>query len=53
MTMLSPCTVGMVDTRMSMSRPASLILMRPSWGSRFSAMFSCAMIFTRLKIEFW
>ena len=30
-----------------------LDLMRPSCGSRFSAMFSCAMIFTRLMIEFW
>ena len=36
-----------------MSRPASLTRMRPSCGSRFSAMFSPPMIFTRELIEFW
>ena len=43
----------MVDRRMSMSRPASLMRMRPSWGSRFSAMFSCPITFTRLTMLFW
>ena len=44
-------TVGTVATRMSMSLPAILRRMRPSWGSRFSAMLSPAMIFTREMIE--
>src|SRR3989475_786707 len=38
---------------MSMSRPASFTRMRPSCGSRFSAMFSPPMIFTREMMEFW
>src|SRR6266496_392250 len=50
--MRSPClTVGAVATRMSMSLPAILRRMRPSWGSRFSAMFRPAMIFTREMID--
>ena len=43
--------VGMVETRMSMLRPAIRSEMRPSCGSRFSAMFSPAMIFTRATTE--
>ena len=43
----SPKAVGMVETRMSTLRSATLISIRPSWGSRFSAMLSFAMIFTR------
>ena len=46
-TTLSPKAVGMVETRISTLRSATLISIRPSWGSRFSAMFSFAMIFTR------
>jgi hypothetical protein len=37
----------MIETRMSISLPLRRILMRPSWGSRCSAMFRFAMIFTR------
>ena len=51
MTIFSPHRVGSTDTRKSRSRLRSstfiLILMRPSWGSRFSAMSSFAMILTR------
>ncbi len=50
MTMLSPWFVGMDDTRRSRSRPMTLIWMRPSWGTRFSAMLMLAMIFTRLMM---
>ena len=46
-----PFTVGAVATRMSMSLPAILRRMRPSWGSRFSAMLRPAMIFTRAMID--
>ena len=52
MTIFSPYSVGTVDTRKSNSffLPSALylIMMRPSWGKRFSAMSSLAMIFTRL-----
>src|SRR2546427_302704 len=43
MTMDSPCTVGIVETRMSTRRLRSVTRMRPSWGSRRSAMFISAM----------
>ena len=33
-----PWLVGMMLTRRSMSLPATRILIRPSWGRRFSAM---------------
>ncbi len=50
-TIFSPQSVGRTDTRKSRSRLRSstliLILMRPSWGSRFSAMFSLAMTLMR------
>ncbi len=42
--------VGTVETRMSTLLPAILRVMRPSWGRRFSAMLSDAMIFTRAMI---
>ena len=48
--MLSPWIIGMIDTRTSISRPWTRILMRPSCGSRFSAMLSRAMILMRLTI---
>ncbi len=55
MTTFSPKSVGRHDTRKSISFgiPFSLkrILMRPSCGSRFSAMSSFAMILTRDTIE--
>ncbi len=51
MTIFSPKSVGRQDTRKSISlvAPASAnrILMRPSCGSRFSAMSSFAMILRR------
>ena len=54
MTIFSPKSVGSTDTRKSISfcEPLSLnrILMRPSCGSRFSAMSSFAMIFRRDEI---
>ena len=54
MTIFSPKIVGSTETRKSRSltRPEIrvLILMRPSWGRRFSAMSRRAMILTRLVI---
>jgi hypothetical protein len=47
MTIDSPCTVGMVETRMSTRWPCSVTRMRPSCGSRRSAMFISAMILMR------
>ncbi|MND08246.1 hypothetical protein D3C83_307380 [compost metagenome] len=51
MTIFSPKSVGRQDTRKSMSLAAPLswkrILMRPSCGSRFSAMSNLAMILMR------
>ncbi len=51
MTIFSPKSVGRHDTRKSMSleTPSSekRILMRPSWGRRFSEISSFAMILTR------
>ena len=51
MTIFSPNSVGRHDTRKSMSfgcpLSAKRILMRPSCGSRFSAMSSFAMILMR------
>ena len=51
MTIFSPKSVGRTETRKSISfcEPLSLkrILMRPSCGSRFSAMSSFAMILSR------
>ena len=46
-TTLSPKAVGIVDMRKSMSMPRTAILIRPSWGSRRSAMSSLAMILRR------
>src|SRR5580700_5374148 len=54
MTIFSPKRAGMVETRKSRSLilPSLryLIMMRPSWGKRFSLMSSLAMILTRLII---
>ena len=47
MTSDSPCTVGTVETRMSTRRPPAVTRMRPSWGSRRSAMFISAMSLMR------
>src|SRR5438309_922772 len=50
----SPNSVGITDTRKSTSLFApSFSLMRPSWGSRRSAISSLAMIFTRDTIAFF
>ncbi len=40
MTMLSPKAVGSVDTRRSITFWPTLILIRPSCGTRFSAMLT-------------
>ena len=45
-----PWLVGMMLTRMSMSLPATRILIRPSCGRRFSAMSMKPMILMRLTI---
>ncbi len=54
MTIFSPNSVGSTETRKSRSLDLPeilvLILMRPSCGSRFSAMSSRAMILQRLVI---
>ncbi len=47
MTTDSPCIVGTVDTRRSISLPCTRRRMRPSCGSLRSAMSRFAMIFTR------
>jgi len=46
----SPWMVGMVATRRSIGRPATIMALRPSWGSRRSEMSMSAMIFSRLMI---
>ena len=50
-TIFSPCRVGRQETRKSISFAPpfafNLNLMRPSWGSRFSAMSSFAITFRR------
>ena len=43
----SPCIVGTVDTRRSISLPCTRSRMRPSCGSRRSAMSRLAMILIR------
>ena len=53
MTIDSPCTVGIVELRMSTRRPRSVTRMRPSWGSRRSAMFISAISFTREVTAAW
>src|SRR5215471_15954915 len=52
-TTLSPWSVGRVETRRSISRPIRRSLIRPSCGSRRSAMFSFAMILMRDTIAAW
>ena len=49
-TTLSPWIVGVVETRKSISLPRTASLMRPSCGSRRSAMLSLAMILMREMI---
>ena len=46
-TAFSPCTVGMMDTRKSISRPLYRTLNRPSWGTRRSAISSSLMTLMR------
>ena len=46
-TIFSPNSVGSVETRKSMTRLPIFSLMRPSCGTRRSAMLSCAMILKR------
>jgi hypothetical protein len=46
-TTLSPCMVGSVETRRSTGLPPMLSSMRPSWGSRVSAMSRFDMTLTR------
>ena len=53
MTASSPCTLGMIETRKSIVLPGSRSLKRPSCGTRFSAMSSSAMTFTREMIVLW
>jgi len=55
MTVFSPKATGTVDTRISASRSSSLrpILMRPSWGRRFSAISSRARLLIREVIAEW
>ena len=49
MTIFSPYTVGSVATRMSIGLPPTMRPMRPSCGTRRSAMSSSAMILRRLS----
>ncbi len=52
-TTFSPNRVGQTETRKSISLPLpSLSLMRPSWGSRRSAMSSSDMILRREMMAF-
>ena len=53
MTASSPWTLGMIDTRKSIVFPGIRTLKRPSCGTRFSAMSSSAITFTREMIELW
>ena len=46
-TIFSPKITGRVDTRKSTTLFFIFSLMRPSWGTRRSAMFRSARIFTR------
>ena len=50
MTIFSPKIVGSVETRRSIVRFSTLILMRPSCGTRRSAMSSSDMILRREMI---
>ena len=49
-TAFSPATIGSVETRRSSLRPCTIARMRPSWGTRRSAMSRFAMILMRLRI---
>ena len=50
-TMLSPCTVGRVETRRSITFLPTFTLMRPSRGTRFSARLTLAINLVRDRIE--
>ena len=52
-TTASPWIIGMTDTRRSMSRPATRSRIRPSCGTRFSAMSRWLRILSRLTIAAW
>ena len=52
-TTASPWSIGITETRTSISRPEMMILMRPSCGTRFSAMSSLARIFRRETMAAW
>ena len=52
MTALSPCIVGIVATRRSISTPLTTIWARPSWGKRRSVMFKPAKILIRDTMPF-
>ena len=52
-TTASPCSIGITETRMSTSASSIRILMRPSCGSRFSAMFRWLRILTRDTMAGW
>ena len=51
--MLSPLTVGMVETRTSTNPVAVFRLMLPSWGNRRSAISMRAMTFKREMMADW
>ncbi len=53
MTTASPCSIGITDTRMSTSLFFTRILMRPSCGTRFSAIFKLLKILMRETIAGW
>ncbi len=53
MTSFSPYTVGRLDTRRSIFLFAAFTEIRPSCGSRRSAMSMSAMIFRRLTTPAW
>ena len=52
-TTASPCSIGMTETRMSTSLFLTRILMRPSCGTRFSAMFRLLRILMRETMAGW
>ena len=53
MTIFSPYTVGRVATRRSRALPPTFMPIRPSCGTRFSAMFRSAMTLRRLIRPPW
>ena len=53
MTKLSPWIIGMTESRISISRPCTRSLIRPSCGNRFSAMLRWAIILRREMMAAW